>query len=524
MITMYMKGFTTRRILFLFLLFAQEICAQQSGEVPSETLTEIGTEGKCTAYSFNYPSTGVHGEPLVLSAALFAWTPDDRMETDSIETLHIYSHITITSDNERPSTSVFAEESGLLMLLPGRQYGTDATGGVADYAGRCIIIAPDYEGYGLTKDIPHPYLMQRLTAQQVIDGVRYGLKLYEKTVTEGTIDLLPLKSDWRSFGLGYSQGGSVSLAVHRHIEENGLEDELRFQGSICGDGPYDLISTIRFYLEDNGTSYGKETPHRKGLVSYPVVIPLIAKSMCESHPAMAPYKYEDFLSQQMLDTGVLDWLDSKSYTTDQISEMWYKQLQEGLDAGGRHYTPEQMAELFESPSEDKVWAKAEKVFTKEVYEYFSDPSNFNKVPETPANAPQALHRAMADNTVATGWDPKHRIQFFHSKGDIIVPYGNYLVFQGAHPLDHQVYRINDTFSEGDHVDAGTTFLLNLLAAKTFGNVFNWIGGTPTGVAESGELNVESESNVWYMLSGHRLSGKPVKKGLYINGGKKVLVQ
>lgn len=73
-----------------------------------------------------------------------------------------------------------------------------------------------------------------------------------------------------------------------------------------GDGPYDLVHTVRFYFEDDGTGYGTETAHRKGLVPYPVVIPLLAKSMCESHPAMAPYKYEDFLSQQMLDTGVLD--------------------------------------------------------------------------------------------------------------------------------------------------------------------------------------------------------------------------
>lgn len=522
-----MREFTTKIFLLLFLLSVQEVYARQGeGAVPSETLTEIGTEGKCTAYSFNYPSTGALGDPVVLSAALFAWTPDDRVETDSIETLHIWCHITITSDDERPTSQVFAEEPGLLMLLPGRQYGTSASGGVADYAGRCIIIAPDYEGYGITKDRPHPYLCERIAAQQVIDAVRYGLELYEKTVSEGTIPLLPMKSDWRSFCIGYSQGGAVSLATHREIEEQGLSDELRFRGSICGDGPYDLVNTVRFYFEDDGTSYGAETAHRKGLVPYPVVIPLLAKSMCESHPAMAPYKYEDFLSQQMLDTGVLDWLDSKSYTTDQISEMWYQQLQEGLDAGDRHYTPEQMAELFESPSKDEVWARVEKVFTEDVYEYISDPSNFNKVPETPTDAPQALHRALADNSVSTGWEPKHRIQFYHSKGDIIVPYGNYLVFQGAHPLCRDLYRIDDTFSQGDHLDAGKTFLLNLLAAKAYGDVFNWISETPAGIVESGALRVESygESDVWYDINGRRLSGKPAQRGLYIIGDKKVLVQ
>jgi len=411
-----------------------------------------------------------------------------------------------------------------LELLPARRYGNDISGS-ADYAGHCIIIAPDYEGYGITKDQPHPYLSQRTTAQQMADAVRYGLKLYEKTVSEGTIPaLLPMKSDWRSFCVGYSQGGTVSLATQRLIEEEGLADELRFQGSICGDGPYDLINTLRFYLEDDGTSYGVQTPHRKCLAPYPVVVPLIMKGMCDTHPAMAPYKYEDFLSRQMLDTGVLGWIDSKAYTTDDIAEKWYKQLQEGRDTLDRHYTPEQMAELFESPSQGKVWAKMEKVFTKDIYDYLSDPSNFNHVPEHPANAPQAMHRALADNALSSGWEPQHRIQFFHSKHDIIVPYGNYLTFQAAHPLCREMYGINDTFSEGDHFDAGTAFLVNLLAAKTYADVFNWICGIPTGIKTLQDEGFKAEGDEWYDLSGRRLNGKPAKRGFYIQQGKKYLVE
>ena len=160
--------------------------------------------------------------------------------------------------------------------------------------GRCIVIAPDYEGYGGTKDVPHPYLSQRVTAQQMIDGVKYGLALYQKVAKESQT-LLPMKSDWRSFCMGYSQGGAVSLATHREIEEQGLADELHFQGSICGDGPYDLVSTMRYYLEDDGTSYGVETSHRKGLATIPAVVPLILKGMVETHPDLAAYKTVPFV-------------------------------------------------------------------------------------------------------------------------------------------------------------------------------------------------------------------------------------
>lgn len=124
-------------------------------------------------------------------------------------------------------------------------------------------------------------------------------------------------------------------------------------------------------MEDDGTSFDVQTPHRKGFVTLPSVVPLIIKGMCETHPVLASYKYEDFLSQQLLDTGVLGWIDSKAYSLDDIARKWYQQLQEGHDTLDRHYTPEQMAELFQSPKEGKVWGKVEKMFTKDLYDYLS---------------------------------------------------------------------------------------------------------------------------------------------------------
>ena len=493
---------------------------------PSQTLTELTKIGSCTAYTFNYPSVSATGEPTVLSSALFAWTPDDRQETDSIETLHIYSHTTITADYERPSTDEgFSKEQTLLLALPNRQYTTYTSSGQADYVGHCIVIAPDYEGYGLTKNVPHPYLSQRVTAQQVLDGVKYGLELYQK-MAEGSTTLLPMKSDWRSFCLGYSQGGAVSLATHREIEEQGLADELRFQGSICGDGPYDLVSTLRYYSEDDGTSYGVKTSHRKGKATLPVVVPLILKGMCETYPDLASYKIEDLLSQQLLDTGVLDWIDGKEYTTSEISSLWYDQLQEGVDAGDRHYTPEQMAEMFDSPSEGKVWGKMDKMFNSAVYEYLTDVSNYDAVPEVATNASQALHRALVANSVATGWEPQHRIQFFHSKGDVIVPYGNYLAFRDAHPLTEGImYRIDDTFTEGDHASAGTVFLLSLLAFQGYGSCFNWLcQGNATGIAEMEPAGSRPTDDAWYTLDGRRLTAKPTQRGVYVHKGTKTVIR
>jgi hypothetical protein len=519
-------------ILLFFLTAVVPVNTWAQAAEPSERLTRLQSFIKSTAYTFNYPTVNTAGERIVLSSALVAWTPGDAEDSDSIESIHIYSHATIGSDEERPSTDGFSKEQLMLQTLPRRTYGDYAGDVRADYVGRCIIIAPDYEGFGVTKDVPHPYLSQRLTAQQVLDAVNYGQELYRKLAAEKSDDdpLLAIKSDWRTFAIGYSQGGAVTLAFQRLIEEQGLAEQLHFKGSICGDGPYDLMETMRYYFEDDGTSFDAETDHRKGFCTYPVVVPMIIKGMCATHPAMTPYPIEDYLSQQLLDTDVLGWIDSKDYTTSKMSSMWYDQLESGLDANGRHYTPEQMAEMFSSPKTDKVWGKLEKMFVPTIFDYLNNADNLAVVPAEVTNAQQALHRALTDNSVAAGWEPQHRIQFYHSRSDMVVPYGNYLSFRNAHPDgEGTMYRINDTFSDDDHITAAVVFFAELCLTEAIVNNFVWIceGATPSGIESidnSTIYNLPFNADCWYTLDGRKLQGKPTTKGVYINKGVKKVIK
>ena len=48
-------------------------------------------------------------------------------------------------------------------------------------------------------------------------------------------------------------------------------------------------------------------------------------------------------------------------------------------------------------------------------------------------------------------------------------------------------------------------------------------GDNTGI-ENIEYTIESQSDAWYTLDGRRLSSKPTKKGLYLQGGKKIVVK
>lgn len=505
--------------------------AWAQGATPSEQLTLVKKLDNSTTFSFNYPTVDNAGNNIVCSAALMAWTPADKQATDSIETIHIYSHATIGEDEGRPSAASTAEIT-MIEMLPRREYKNTMGVSTADYVGHCIIIAPDYEGYGVTKDRPHPYLAERLTAQQVLDAVRYGMQLYKKQAEDQSAanPVLPIKkNDWRSFGLGYSQGAATTLALQRKIEKEGLAEELHYTGSICGDGPYDLIETMSYYLNDDGYSYDTMTDHRKDFVTYPVVVPLIFNGLCITDAQMGEYKIGDYLSQQLMDTGVLNWIKSKQYHTSVMAKMWYEQLLVGRDTLDRHYTPEQMAEMFTSNTIYKVWGRMSKMLTTATYNYLNDPSKMAHIPTVATNAQEALHKALAENNVAAGWEPKHRIQFYHSKGDMVVPYGNYLAFQKAHQSSEgTMYRINDTYATSDHMDAATLFFSYLSIFCTFTDDFNWIceGQTPTGIETitTNAIQPSQHDNSWYSLDGRRLGGKPTQKGVYIHQNRKIVVR
>ena len=49
-------------------------------------------------------------------------------------------------------------------------------------------------------------------------------------------------------------------------------------------------------------------------------------------------------------------------------------------------------------------------------------------------------------------------------------------------------------------------------------------GSNGDTTEIGTIRLIDESGEWYSLDGRKLSGKPTKKGLYINGGKKVVIK
>ncbi|MBO4721416.1 MAG: hypothetical protein J5629_00620 [Muribaculaceae bacterium] len=459
-------------------------------------------------YTFKYPSVDADGNLIYLSALMGVPFPMFSGSTGSPKNLIIGCHETITSNYECPSewnSSAGAPvASGNCMML---QYCRN------DIVRQpsCLVIIPDYEGYGITKDRAHPYLYQELTARQVVDAVRSGLAFYDHLISIGKAE--PMAPGWKSVSIGYSQGGSVSLATHKFIELNGLVDELNYAGSVCGDGPYDPVTHLRYYMKDNGTTYDgtNKTEHREERVSMPIVMPLILKGMCDSNPLMRQHYIDDYLSMKFLYTESIKFIEDKAqpkkkdqYSTDRINEEYVEMLKKGKtgtytkrfhDGTETKYTRKCSAEYFQDVMElnkDAAFGKLDSIMTPICLDYFRALTENTPVPTEPGLM-QDLHRALESNNLTKGWTPQHRIAFFHSTYDTVVPYENLLSFMRNQQSltyyffdndqsrstnagvscttateDQAKVYIRDATCKEDHVPAGTNFFMTGATGKVFG--------------------------------------------------------
>lgn len=389
-------------------------------------------------FRYYYPSINANGEPVTLSA--LAAFPDE--DPDYINNVIIGCHVTITSNKEAPSeyylTGSWQTDVGMLMWHASS--GTTIHKPESNQLYYNLVILPDYEGYGLTKDLPHPYLYQELTARQVVDATRYGIALYQNSSVIAEYRH-PFRPGWKTASVGYSQGGSVAMATHRFIEQNGLDDELHFAGSVCGDGPYDPIAHVRYYIRENG-----------GLLNMPVVLPLILKGMLDSNPYMREHKMEDYLVKSFIDTGIVQWIvdkndPGKEKTTDDITDALDALYESGY---------------FRDVLLDDGKAYIYKLMVPEVYAYFSNNDNFNSLP-TVRGVCEDLHMALESNNLTKGWTPTHPVKLWHYRSDTVVPYDNATSANTNLGAQCSLYTAGDNIfdPQWDHVGGGRVFYTGL---------------------------------------------------------------
>jgi len=409
-------------------------------------------------YTFNYPSIDKHGNKIILSSlmAFPYFTESNWNDGYRFNNIVIGCHCTITSNKECPS--LYPEDgffkSDVNMMQYYASWGKGFKKAMDDPAYYNVLIMPDYEGYGVTKDRPHPYLYQELTARQVVDGVRYGIALFKQGRFTGKNESVSPQWAQRSnafrygkyFSVGASQGGSVAMAVQRFIEQNNLTEELPFKGSVCADGPYDPVATLRYYMRE-----AKVSGHEAGELTMPVAIALIIKGMLDTNPLMMKYKPTDFFSQLFLDTGILTIIADKQYPSLEMTTDDVKEHLENLSKN------EKYKDMLTSDGR----AKLKYVLTPRGWDYMTKLAEYKELPDY--EEMNDLISALESNNLTKGWIPQNPVCLFHSLHDTVVPYDNCVSARDA--FNNKVtFYLDDRTTDSDHIDACIDFMFS--ATKT----------------------------------------------------------
>lgn len=221
----------------------------------------------------------------------------------------VISHYTIGSNAEAPSLAFPLE--GILATLG------------------YILVIPDYEGYGVTADHQHPYLVMGQSGQNVTDMYVAVERLFSKT------DLRPVHDDIYLYG--YSQGGATTMAALANMEA--LHPEIKVFGVFAGGGPYDIRATYMTFIDNN-------------FCGYPFALPIVLQGMITGNDL-------DINIRDLLQPWIADkygeWYESKKYTSAQVNSfIGTKVTSEILNKTGMNPQDPKVAELYKAMTENSI--------------------------------------------------------------------------------------------------------------------------------------------------------------------------
>lgn len=219
-----------------------------------------------------------------------------------------------------------------------------------------ICFAADYIGYGDSKQIYPPYLVKSATIYPVCDMILAGKEFL------GEVFHIFSKPSITIFG--FSQGGSVTMAVQRELEKNPYyRSKVKLNGVAMATGPYDLHDSA--------------------------ILPIVSGNSYPS-PSFLLFAFTSFNEYYHLRINY-----------DDIFKNSYAQL------------------FFDLVEQNKTTAQIDASLPSSMADLFQE--NFRGrfiTGQTPFNYLFNL------NTTYKGWIPKSPTRIYHSPADEIVPYAN----------------------------------------------------------------------------------------------------
>lgn len=377
--------------------------------------------------TITYESVSADGYPITLSA-LFVYPDLQAGVSTKPKNYYIGTHVTITDNDECPSSfskDRFTSDVGMLAVFANVLLNHG------------YVILPDYEGYGITKDRSHPYLNREVTAKQVIDGAKAGMRQIQ-VLSEQDEDF-QLDENWKAVSVGYSQGGATAAATYRYALDHSVEcNSLRMAGAVCGDGPYDPLATLKKYISDNR-------------MYMPVAVALMMKAMCDTDPEMIREgcKVEDFCTPGFVNTGIFKAIEEKTKGTGSIHDLLLKYsynhddftMMRRMTTGSAGMISKDMP--YKKQNDDiyvkngggwkweggpvDSWCEMDQALNADCIAFLKDGTIHNN---TLMRKLKALLKCMRRNQLCYGekgdWIPPSgaKFTFFHSTTDEVVPYVN----------------------------------------------------------------------------------------------------
>ena len=260
--------------------------------------------------------------------------------------------IFIPSDIKRPLNLLSIQHGTIFHQneAPGNTIGTHSEYEMLASSG-IIIFVPDYIGYGESSGYFHPYFDYHHSSASVVDMLKAGVEfLYKENI----------KHTGKVILTGYSEGGYVTLAAHKKLEEKPVNG-ITVSASAAGAGGYDLLGVLNKSLLEKG--------------DYPAPAYLAFVLMAYNH--------------------TYDW---KRPLSDFFEKKWALQLPEHLY--GSHYG---------STINSMLTNKLDELFTPAFFKDLRGPGEM------------VLKAKLAANSVHD-WKPAAPVRLYHGTSDEIIPY------------------------------------------------------------------------------------------------------
>ena len=236
------------RLLIFILITPFIVFSQERGDVISfEKIQTFSIPTLQLLYSFNNISTEI--SPINNAVELYRvnyYTPEPKQKHITEASGLLY----IPIEQTRCNYPIFSCQHGTTALgkapslLNTEAYLLPIPFAADGYIG----VLADYVGYGITPDsIPHVYLHSKSEATATIDMIRASKKVCNS---------LNINYSEQLFLSGYSQGGHVTLAAQKEIQEF-HNDEFKVVASAPGSGPYILHKDV---LDSALTTYKYSRP------------------------------------------------------------------------------------------------------------------------------------------------------------------------------------------------------------------------------------------------------------------------